>query len=92
MKTIIKTIFWEVNGERRVFDEEEYEKYRKYVESDEKKCNYIGYTKTNDFGSFDIEVCAGILDDKIVIYIVKDWVPQIGYSWSESEIKKIEVG
>jgi hypothetical protein len=90
----VKTVFWEVNGEFRILDEEEMKKYRKYtmIESeDEKKCDYIGYVKINDFGGFDVEVCASVEENKLIIYISKDWVPAPGYSWSESEVKKISL-
>jgi hypothetical protein len=89
----VKVIFWEVNGEVRKVDEEEYRKYREYIESeDEKKCIYVGYVEPNDFGAFDVEVCTKIEGNKLIIYLEKDWVPTLGYSWSESEVKKIEVG
>ena len=84
----VRTVFWEVNGERIKFDEDEYKRYREYVENGEVRCVYAGYVK-HDFGGFEINVCAGIEDEKLVIYVVKDWAPSLGYSWSESEVKKI---
>jgi len=86
-----KVIYWIVNNEVRKIEEEEYRKYREYVESDEeKKCVYAGYVKY-DLGSFDVDICVKIEDKKLVIYIEKEWTPAPGYSWSETEIKKISL-
>jgi len=88
---MIKTIFWEVNGEERKLDEEEYKKYCDYLENEERKCMYIGYVKVNEYGGFDIDICVKVEDEKLTIYVDKDWIPEAGYSWREEIIKKIEV-
>jgi hypothetical protein len=87
---MMKTIYWEVNGEVRRLEEEEYRRYLKHISSEsDGKCMYTGYQNVNEFGGFSIEICAKVENDGLIIYIIRDWVPTPGYSWSETKILEV---
>lgn len=86
VKPLIK-IYHEVNGERRVYDKEEYEKFKAVREGS--SSNIVLEGKENEFGRFRVNVYATLEDDNIVVYVEKVWIPNFGYGWEEVVVRKI---
>ena len=85
VKPLIK-IYHEVNG-RVEADRNEFEKFKAVKE--DSSSNIVLEGKENEFGRFRVNIYATLEDDNIIVYVEKVWVPNPGYGWEETIVKKI---
>ena len=89
----VKTIYLSVNGEVRIEKEEELEEFDKLREEGE-ATPIIVHERGDEYGHFRDTIFAFQHPQRkhgLLMYIVKEWIPEFGYSWSETQIIRVEL-
>jgi hypothetical protein len=89
----METIYWSVNGEVRVEKQEKLEEYDKLREEGEVE-PLVVHEEGDEYGHFRDSILAFPHPRRkhgLLVYVVREWIPEFGYSWSEVQIKRIEI-
>jgi hypothetical protein len=86
-----EVVFWQVNNEVRIKNEELLERFMKVAEELEP---LTVEERGDEFGYFVALIYAAPHPGRrhgVEVWVERRWIPAFGYSWSETKIKRIEV-
>jgi hypothetical protein len=87
----METIYWEVNGEVRVKNEALLQRFNDVKDMEEP---LFVEERGDEFGHFSDAIYAVPHPQHrhaIMLFVERKWVPAFGYSWSEFQVKCLEV-
>jgi hypothetical protein len=87
----METVYWEINGEVRIKNEELLERFAKTAEEVEP---LMVEERGDEFGYFSTAIYAVPHPERrhgLEVYVERKWVPAFGYAWSEFQVKRLEV-
>jgi hypothetical protein len=92
----VETIYWVENGETKVEKEKELEELDKLMELREEygAQPIVVHEKGDEYGHFRDSILAFPHPERphsLLVFIIREWIPAFGYSWSEVQIKRIEI-